>query len=136
MFLGEYQLTFTGKGRIILPKKLRDKLSKDEVVLSRGFEGCVLGFDSKKWEEEADKQLEVSVTDEKGRFLKRYFFSASEFISLDNQGRFVIPESLLKFANLEKKVAIIGAGDHFEIWEKDAWQRHIKSIEEAYGRVS
>ena len=136
MFLGEYQINFSGKGRVILPKKLRGQLQGNGLVLSRGFEGCVLGFDKSMWDKEAEKQLDVALTEERGRVLRRYFFSASEFVDLDYQGRFVIPGNLLRYAQLSKEIILIGAGDHFEIWDKASWGQHIKKIEEGYARVS
>lgn len=137
MFLGEYHTKFSGKGRIILPKLMRHELGEDrEIVLSRGFEGCIFGFSKKGFEEEAKKQVEVSATEERGRFLRRYLFSSSGSAELDTQGRFIIPSALLIYARIGDEVSIIGAGDHFEIWNTDLWREHLKEVEKAYGRVS
>ena len=38
MFLGEYQPNLTDGSRLALPKKLREQILGDEIVLSRGFE--------------------------------------------------------------------------------------------------
>lgn len=126
MFLGEYYTKFSGKGRIILPKLMREELGKDrEVVLTRGFEGCIFGFTKKGFEKEARKQVEVSTTEEKARYLRRYLFSGSVPAELDTQGRFIIPSALLTYAKIVNEVSIIGAGDHFEIWDIDLWKDTI-----------
>lgn len=134
MFLGEYKAKFTGKGRVILPKKIREEINGDKFILSRGFEGCVWGFTLNTFEEESRKQLEVSATDEKARRLRRYLFSGSETVDLDRQGRFVIPRGLIEYGRLKGEVAIIGAGDHFEIWNKLDWVQQLVRIEKEYGR--
>jgi len=136
MFLGEYVSKFTGKGRIILPKKLRVEVLGDEIILSKGFERCVWGFTREGFGIEAKRQLEMSATEEKARNLKRYIFSSSEAVELDSQNRFVISENLLNYARLKVEVVIIGAGDHFEIWDMKAWKKQLKKIEEEYARVS
>ena len=136
MFLGEYHTKFTGKGRVILPSKMREELAGKVLVLSRGFEGCIWGFDEKLWQEEAKRQLLVPATEERGRFLRRYLFSGSESVELDSQGRFVIPSALLDYASVKEDVVIIGTGDHFEVWDKKAWKKHLKDIEREYGRIS
>ena len=136
MFLGEYKAKFSGRGRVILPKKLREGISGDEIILSKGFEGCIWGFDKKVWGIEAEKQLEVSSLDEKARMLRRYLFSSSVMVDLDEQGRFVIPLSLLDYAQIKGEVVIIGTGDHFEVWQKSLWGKHLKAIEKEYGRLS
>lgn len=136
MFLGEYQTKFSGKGRIILPSKMREELTGKALVLSRGFEGCIWGFDEKIWQEEAKKQLLVPATEERARYLRRYLFSGSESVELDSQGRFIIPMALLDYASVGKSVVIIGTGDHFEVWNAKNWKKHLKEIEREYGRIS
>lgn len=136
MFLGQYQGKFSAKGRIVLPSKMRDELTGKVLVLSKGFEGCIWGFDEKIWRREAKKQLEVPATEERGRFLRRYLFSSSESVELDVQGRFIIPSALLDYASVKDEVVIIGAGDHFEIWNKKDWKKHLKEVERQYGGIS
>ena len=136
MFLGEYQLQFSGKGRILLPKKIRQELKGELIILSRGFEGCIWGFSPKDFKKEAEKTLGSSATEERARFLRRYLFSGSVPVELDSQNRFVIPSALLTFAKVFGKVVIIGAGDHFEIWNSKFWKKHLKEITSNYGRVS
>jgi len=136
MFLGEYKLKFTGKGRVLLPRKMRDEVAGKQIVLSRGFDGCIFGYDLESWEKEAKKQLEVSNTEERARYLRRYMFSASVSVELDSQGRFVIPSALLIFAKLKRDIVIIGAGDHFEVWNHDNWTKQLKKMEGDYARLS
>ncbi|MBI2019896.1 division/cell wall cluster transcriptional repressor MraZ [Candidatus Daviesbacteria bacterium] len=133
MFLGEYQANFSGKGRILLPKKLRQELKgKNLIILSRGFEGCIWGFSPKGFAKEAERTLGSSATEERARYLRRYLFSGSEPVELDAQGRFVIPSALLTFAKVENEAILIGAGDHFEIWNSKFWKKHLKDIERDY----
>lgn len=131
MFLGEYYTNFTGQGRVILPKRFRQELGKSKtVILSRGFEKCVWGFAQQVWEKEAEKQLQVPITDPSARDLRRYLFSAAQSTILDEQGRFIIPKTLLEYAGLREGVAVIGAGDHFEIWDASAWKKYIAQLSE------
>ncbi|MBN1263322.1 MAG: division/cell wall cluster transcriptional repressor MraZ [Candidatus Pacebacteria bacterium] len=129
MFFGEYQIKFLGKGRIALPKKIRSRLSGDRVVLSRGFERCIFGWEKKTWQEASAKQTEVPVTESRGRAVRRYLFSGAMIVQFDVQGRAVIPSFLLDYAGVKKEVTVIGAGDHFEIWDTQAWQEELGSIE-------
>lgn len=129
MFLGEYNLSFTGQGRIVLPFKFRREVKDKELVLSRGLDGCIWGFAKEAWEEEAKRQLEIPVIEEKGRNFRRYFFSAAEKVSLDEQGRFVIPKILLDYGKLGEEVVVIGAGDHFEIWNKKSWESIVANLD-------
>lgn len=129
MFLGTYYTKFTGKGRLVLPKKFRAELAtENSIILSRGFEGCIFGFSKKDWEEMAHLQIQTSVTDEKGRDIRRLFFSAAELVDLDKQNRFVVPDSLLNFAGIKESATIVGAGDHFEVWSDKKWQEELAKL--------
>ncbi len=133
MFLGSYTPSFDPKSRrIALPKKIRDYLATSEIVLSLGFEKCIFGFDTPRWAKESAKQLEQSLADRSSRYLRRLFFSGAELIKLDDQGRFVIPLNLREYAQIARPV-IIGAGDHFEIWESSRWLRQRTKLQRAIG---
>ena len=121
MFLGSYEPSFDEiSRRLALPKKIRDYLATSEIILSYGFEQCIFGFDTKSWEKESEKQLARPVTDRTARSTRRFIFSSAERVSLDTQGRVVIPGDLLQYAKIKKPI-VIGAGDHFEIWNKTNW---------------
>ncbi len=122
LFLGEYDHSLDERGRITLPRKIRSEIEEKEIVLSRGFDTCIFGFDKERWELEAEKQITASVTEEKGRQLRRYFFSAAEKVEIDKLGRILLPAQLKEYASIQTEVVVIGAGDHFEIWDHSVWK--------------
>ncbi|OGG34503.1 division/cell wall cluster transcriptional repressor MraZ [Candidatus Gottesmanbacteria bacterium RIFOXYB1_FULL_47_11] len=131
LFLGEYEHALDDRGRITLPRKIRQELEGErEVILARGFDTCIFGFDKSSWEREAGKHLETPVTDEKARSLRRYLFSGAQKAELDKLGRILLPAQLKDYASISRNVVILGAGDHFEIWEKKRWETYSKTLEE------
>ena len=124
MLLGTYEPTLIGKNRLALPKKLRKEISGDRLVLSVGFEDCVLGFEEKKWEEVTSTDLATPLSDKKGRDLRRKMFSQAEVVELDGQGRIVVPESLISGHEFKGEIVVAGCGDHFEIWSKQKWEEY------------
>jgi MraZ protein len=128
MFLGEYQPNITEGSRIALPKKLRDQIRGEDVILAKGFERCIFIYDKEDWVTEAGKQVENPITDAKTRDLKRYMFAGATETVVDTQGRIVLPANLKDYAGIDKKTAVIGAGDHIEVWDLDAWQGYINRI--------
>ena len=130
MFLGSYRPSFDAKSRrFALPKKIRSELNNDQIILSLGFEKCIFGFDPDNWETEAKKQLETPITSRTARDTRRFLFSSAQHLILDNQGRFILPDDLCQFAKISKPV-VVGAGDHFEIWDEVIWNRQKTKLEE------
>lgn len=56
---------------------------------------------------------------------RRMLFSGAHELSMDDQGRIVLPKSLTDYMKLEDgTVTIIGVGDHFEIWDTKRWTQY------------
>lgn len=129
-FVGEYQVNFSGQGRIIIPKKIREALGTGKTfTLTKGFTSCLSGFRNDDWKKAANELIGQSTLDNRKEETKRHLFSSSAIMEIDNQRRFVIPKPLLDYAELRNRATIIGVGDHFEIWEPQKWQGYLQKIE-------
>ena len=128
VFFGEYLVSFTAPGRLVLPKKLRELLKGDIFILTKGFNFCLGGYDKDEWENKAKDLLNVSLLEQDNLEKRRFVFSSTVYLEIDDQGRFVIPRSLIQYANLNEKAYVIGVGDHFEIWSKEKWEKYIKEV--------
>ena len=131
MFLGEYNPNITEGSRIALPKKMREQVTGDSVVMTRGFEKCVYIYDTSDWQEQAEKYIENSKVDDqqaKIRDLERFVYSSATEVSMDNQGRIVIPSYLLDYADITDETAVVGVGNRIEVWNNNIWRTHINNI--------
>ncbi len=129
MLLGTYELNLSGKNRLALPARLRKEISGDRLVLTIGFEDCITGFSEKKWEEATVADLaKPFFSDPNARDLRRKMFARAVVVELDSHARFVIPEGFGGFKGLGGKMVIIGAGDHFEIWESKKWEEYSAAL--------
>lgn len=128
VFIGEYIVSFSAPGRIVLPKKIRELLDNTMFILSKGFNFCLAGYSRQDWEQRTHELLNVSLLDNQELEKRRFLFSSAAYVEVDDQGRFVITKNLLEHAGLEKQVVIIGAGDHFEIWNPKKWEDYQKGM--------
>lgn len=124
MFLGEYKHNLTKGNRLALPSKIRAEIEMNEIVLARGFEACILGYQKSTWEEMSKAELTKPVSEEEARKIRRQLFPGAILIEIDQQGRVVIPKNLLDYAKIKVAAVVIGAGDHFEIWEESTWENY------------
>ncbi len=128
VFFGEYIVSFTAPGRIVLPKKIRERLKGNTFILTKGFDFCLAGYDKEEWEDKAKELLNVSLLDKEELDKRRFIFSSAVYIEIDSQGRFVIPKNLLLYAGLKDSAVVVGVGDHFEIWDPGKWESYQKKI--------
>ena len=127
MLIGEYEGKLTDKNRLAIPKKIRDEL-KGNLILSRGYEGCLILLDAKLWqvlEKTINKKpiLSLSVRD-----MKRFIMGSAFEIEVDDQGRFVLPENLKTFSSIDKTVYFVGLMDWVEIWAEGKWKAKINDL--------
>lgn len=127
MFLGEYEHTIDTKGRMAVPARFRAQLDHGAVI-SKGMGACLSVYTLARWEEKSNELVASKTSDELRDFERRIFPSAGE-IELDNQGRIVIPVKLRQYASLEGEVTIAGVRDHFEIWDRAAWQAYQERLD-------
>ncbi len=128
MFLGTFAPKILGSWQMVLPAKLRNALGSDRAIITTGFDKCIYGFAVEDWKRITDQEvLNKPLFSEEGRRIRQRMFAAALEVDLDDQGRFVIPEGLRDYAGLKENLAVIGAGDHFEIWDKDEWDKLSRS---------
>lgn len=116
MFMGQFEHTIDAKGRTIIPAKYREDLG-DTFVVTRGLDGCLYLYPAIDWQEFADK-LKNLPSNLKNRQIQRQFLSKAMEVSLDKQGRILIPSMLREMAGLEKDVVFVGMMNHVEVWDK------------------
>lgn len=131
MFLGEYSHSVDAKGRIILPAKFRARLSEG-CVITRGQDACLYGYTPETFKERADELSRSRQSVSARRGFRRMFFSGAIEEIPDSQGRVTLPEHLRAYANLTKDLTVIGAGPHFEIWDRESWTREQERLEADY----
>lgn len=111
----------------MLPRKIRRELGLEEkfyIILGR--DGEIWGFDKDNWSKQAENILKIPLSLEEGRVERRNFFSRADECFLDRQGRFILPQEFVQNGDLKAEVLIIGAGDHFEIWDKTIGEKTLK----------
>lgn len=134
MFLGSFKTDFSGKNRLILPKRFRKELGNEEkFYILLGANGEIWGFDKVNWLKMTESILEFPLSTKEGRVKRLRFFPKAEECGLDSQGRFVLPQEFMDNLNFKKEVFIIGAGDHFEVWEKKKWEEYLGQTNIDYG---
>ena len=126
MFIGEYQHALDNKNRIIIPSKFREGLG-EKFVLTKGLDGCLYVYTTSEWKILEEKLKTLPLTNKDARAFVRLFFSGANEIDVDKQGRALIPQNLLEYANIEKDIVSIGVSTRIEIWSKAKWQEYNDS---------
>jgi MraZ protein len=135
MFIGEYNHNLDDKGRLAIPVKFREEL-KGGAVVTKGLDGCLFLYPIAEWKILADKLSHLPISQSNTRAFARLMLAGAMDVSLDKQGRVIIPDYLRKYVNLSKKVIINGLYNRLEIWDEDNWEEYKKKTEADSGEIA
>ncbi|MBQ7350953.1 MAG: division/cell wall cluster transcriptional repressor MraZ [Bacteroides sp.] len=123
-FLGSSEAKTDTKGRVFLPAIFRKQLqaATEECLIMRKdtYQDCLVLYPESVWSEQMNELRErLDHWNPKHQMIFRQFVSDVEIITLDANGRFLIPKRYLKLAQITQDVRIIGMDNTIEIWSKE-----------------
>jgi MraZ protein len=141
LFTGNATVNLDEKGRFAIPTRYRDrvqeicacKLVVTVAVNDRGagIDGCLWIYPQPAWEELQNTIKKFSDLNKKAVKLKRFLIGYANECEMDSQGRLLLPELLRKFANLDKKMILVGQLNRFELWNEDAWLKEESDFKDS-----
>ena len=119
-FLGNIEAKADAKGRAFLPATFRKVLQtggEERLVLRKDvFQTCLVLYPESVWNEQMDSMRQrLNRWNKTQQQVFRQFVSDVELVSLDGNGRFLIPKRFQRMANIEQEIRFIGMGDTIEI---------------------
>ncbi len=130
LFLSTFINKVDSKGRVSVPSQFRASLVKENVstmiiyesFVNDSIEGCDI---------ERIKQISESIdnlepfSEEREAFATTILGGAIQ-LSIDSDGRVILPESLLKKSEIKNKAVFVGKGSTFEIWEPAKFEKYMQ----------
>ena len=130
MFLGQYRHALDNKGRMIVPARFRDLLN-GTIYLTQGFDQNLRVMPKDAFELVYQRVTEMSSTNPTARQLRRLIFSTAQQVSIDSNGRILIPKYLREVADITTEAIVVGVGEALEIWSPAAWERQNQLLQDA-----
>jgi MraZ protein len=120
-FLGNIEAKMDAKGRAFLPAVFRKMLQaggEERIVLRKDvFQPCLVLYPESVWNEQMDAlRQRLNRWNKQHQQVFRQFVSEVEVVTLDGNGRFLVPKRYLRMADIEQDVKFVGMGDTIEIW--------------------
>ncbi|MCU0428413.1 MAG: division/cell wall cluster transcriptional repressor MraZ [Cytophagaceae bacterium] len=138
-FSGEYESKLDAKGRLILPSRLKANLpvaSGNNIVITRGFETCLVLYSELEWKKIFSKVAGLNEFNEEYRNFQRNFFRGMTEAELDGNGRFLLPKSMLKYAQIESEAILVGLGNRIEIWNAELYDQFLIKDQKEFSRLA
>lgn len=128
MFLGRYAHNLDAKGRLAIPVRYREALAEG-VILTRGIDRCLALYPMGAWRPLAEKVAALPLTDADARNFRRLVFAEAADLTLDGQGRVLVPPDLRRYAGIEREALVVGVDTSIEIWSPERWAAVESSLD-------
>ncbi len=132
IYVGEYEHSVDGKGRITIPSKWRFKGDDREVYLAMPNPGGFLSVYPPRMIERLEEKIsEVGMAEEDQDELMDLFAQSDSF-GCDKQGRINLSEALRAHASIKKEAFLVGNFTSFSIWCSERYRgrkpRDLRSL--------
>lgn len=127
MFLSTFEKQVDAKRRIVVPQEFRALVSGpfDGVFCFPSIEAdCVEGGGKALFDRYLGVIEELPFGDPVRSALETSVLGGMAKMSFDTAGRITLPEQLCDMFGLTDWVVVVGLGDRFQIWAKEAFQAH------------
>ena len=136
MFRGSHDLTIDTKGRLAIPAKLREVLSRrfktDENepnwVVTLDSRKRLLFYPESEWEKVEQKLLNLNVNGKPNlQLYQDLLLHNAETLEMDSAGRVLLPANLRRLVNFDKEVSLLGRVNRLELWDREQKQAETEA---------
>jgi MraZ protein len=134
LFLSTYVNKVDRKGRVSVPATFRSTLATNKepnlVVLFPSMRTPALDGAGSDYVEEMKERLETldQFSDEHENL--SLLFADAHPLTMDGEGRIVLPETLKSHAQITTEIAFVGLGAMFQVWEPGRYAEHRAAVRE------
>lgn len=136
MFRGSDPINMDAKGRMAIPTRYRALLSEicqGELVITIDMKStCLTLSPLPEWKNFEAKVAALPALDDLGEMLSRFVIGQAKDIQLDANGRILIPSELREYAEIDKKLILVGRTQRLEIWAEDNWNAEREKSQQNY----
>lgn len=136
MFRGVQHINMDAKGRLAMPARQREPLLSEcdgQIVLTIDTQSsCLVIYPLPEWERIAAEIQKLPALKPAVKRFQRLMLGYATDIELDGNGRMLLPAPLREYAQLDKKLVLVGQGNKFELWSEPLWyEEREKALSES-----
>ena len=124
MFSGRFDHALDDKGRVSLPVRFREVLTRESLdrlyITKAPFESerCLAVYPPSEWERLVGRLRQKPSFDPDVQQFKLWFLGEAHEVQVDRQGRILVPPRLREYAGLDRDVTFAAMVDHFQLWDR------------------
>lgn len=135
LFIGTHENKIDRKGRVSLPADYRAELPEDDdrvvYVFPSLYISALEACDRHQLELHAERINALDQFSREEAYFSSQILAEARKISIDGDGRIVLPSEFMTRANIDGKALFVGGGPKFHIWQPEAYTEYRRETQEA-----
>jgi len=104
-----------------VPSEWRVPPFEDRLVIVRSSSSCLRVYPA-SWFSRLQEKVAGARMGDAQRISMEQLAASAQNAAFDQQGRIMVKETFRTSAALKKDAILVGCSDHFQIWDKAAWE--------------
>jgi len=137
VYAGEFRHTVDAKHRVTIPSRWRAEEGEEFFAVPDPAGNFLMVLPPREFDRvKTDLEANASVSPADRRKFIRRFYALAQLVSVDKQGRVLLPEDCCRRLGLEGEVVLIGSHSRMEIWNPQRWAAATAEEDEVFRRVA
>lgn len=121
VFSGTFERSLDPKNRVTIPARWLDGEGQEFQIVPKPNEPYLLILPPAEFAAMEDRIEALAISEAEKRKAIRIFYASARPVTVDKQGRILLPEELVSRAELGSEVVLVGSKSRFEIWQRARW---------------
>jgi MraZ protein len=122
---GSYPSTLDDKGRVNIPKALRE-VYNGELVVTMGLRTCARIMKVEVWTQICQRLTGSNeLTEDEQELVELQLIAPRMMVEVDQAGRIILPPVIRRYARLSKNCLVLNLENRLEVWDEELYFAHL-----------
>jgi MraZ protein len=122
---GSYPSTLDDKGRVNIPKPLREEYGGN-LVVTTGQWTCARIMRPEVWDQIRERLTGSNeLTQDQQELMELQFIAPRMMVEVDQAGRIALPKVIQRYARLTKNCLVFSLENRLEVWDEELYFAHL-----------
>jgi MraZ protein len=135
-FAGVFHHAVDEKNRVTIPSRWRRAQAEEFIILPEKDEFLRVMSHEEFERVTAAAENDASISAHDRRVFLRHLHATAQHVTIDKQGRLVLPDDLCRLLHLNGEVTLVGGRGRFEIWNPARWKQAHHEQKATFQRVA
>lgn len=136
VYSGTFERSLDPKNRVTIPARWLEGEGQEFQLVPKPNEPYLLVLPPAEFAAMEDRIEGLPISEAEKRRAIRMFYASARPVTVDKQGRILLPEEMVAKAELGSEVVLVGSKSRFEIWQRARWNESAAAAQPDFAHLA